>query len=380
MNSSPCFPRALGIPLMLFSFLVISCSGVQQADTTRPANEAPAVQPVLVSDPVSEDSDDPAFWIHPTDPSRSMVLGTDKGGYLWAFDLQGNILADKTVSGLQRANNVDVEYGLPLGGELVDIAVVSDRDAGMVHIYRLPELTPIDGGGYVAFADDEPALRRPMGVALYKRPGDGAMFAIVSRKEGPSGGYLWQYRLQDDGTGQVQITRVRQFGQFSGSGEIEAVAVDDELGYVYYSDETAGIRKYLADPDAPDANQELALFGTSGFAEDREGISIYKAGEGTGYILVSDQQANSFRVFPREGHAGDPHDHPEIASFRVAAADSDGSDVVNLALGDAFPNGLFVAMSDDKTFHFYSWKDLAEAIAHSRTVETDGTDTDTSMQ
>lgn len=116
----------------------------------------------------------------------------------------------------------------------------------------------------------------PMGIALYRRPGDGAIFAIVSPKAGPKENYLWQYRLQDDGTGRVGATFVRRFGAFSGIGEIEAIAVDDELGYVYYADEGTGIHKYPADPDAPDAGRELALFAIAGFDQDREGISIYR--------------------------------------------------------------------------------------------------------
>ena len=34
---------------------------------------------------------------------------------------------------------------------------------------------------------------------------------------------------------------------------LEAIAVDQQLGFVYYSDETVGIRKYAADPDGADA-------------------------------------------------------------------------------------------------------------------------------
>ena len=90
-----------------------------------------------------------------------------------------------------------------------------------------------------------------MGVALYRRPKDGAIFAIVGRKNGPKSGYLWQYRLEDDGRGNVRALKIREFGQFSGTGEIEAIAVDDELGYVYYADEGNGIHKWHADPDHP---------------------------------------------------------------------------------------------------------------------------------
>jgi 3-phytase len=152
---------------------------------------------------------------------------------------------------------------------------------------------------------------------------------------------------------------VRAFGRWCGRGEIEAVAVDDALGYVYYADEWTGIRKYLADPDAPGAERELALFGTSGFMEDREGISIYERADGTGYILVSDQQANQFHVFPREGAGGNPHDHPRLSVVKLATVGSDGSDVTSVPLGPRFPHGLFVAMTQGATFHFYAWNDLA---------------------
>jgi hypothetical protein len=42
---------------------------------------------------------------------------------------------------------------------------------------------------------------------------------------------------------QARALNVRRFGDFSGIGEIEAVTVDDELGFVYYADEAAGIHK-----------------------------------------------------------------------------------------------------------------------------------------
>ncbi len=170
-------------------------------------------------------------------------------------------------------------------------------------------MTPIDNGGIPAFVG-ETDDRRPMGLAMYTRPSDGAIFAIVSRKFGPSGAYLWQYLLEDAGDGTIKATKVRAFGDFIGGKEIEALAVDNELGYVYYSDEMAGVHKYHADPDAPGANEELAFFGTDGFAQDHEGISIYKIDDGTGYILVSDQQANAFRIFKREGEPGDPAQPP----------------------------------------------------------------------
>jgi myo-inositol-hexaphosphate 3-phosphohydrolase len=43
----------------------------------------------------------------------------------------------------------------------------------------------------------------------------------------------------------------------------------------------------------------------------------------------------------------------------LATIESDGSDVVSVPLGKSFPKGMFVAMSDNSTFQYYDWKDIA---------------------
>jgi len=343
-----------------FSDAVKIAAGLAQspAAASLPGYRADAVQPRVVTQPAPHDTDDPAIWINPADPAKSLVVGTDKDtdGALMVYDLAGRIV--RTVTGLKRPNNVDIVSGLMLGGRPTDVAVITEREKQRLRIFRLPDLAGVDRGDLVVFGGDRE--RAPMGVALYKRPRDGAIFAIVGGKSGPAEGYLEQYHLEDDGAGQVKMTKVRAFGAYSGKKEIEAIAVDAEAGYVYYSDEQVGVRKYPADPEAPDANRELALFATTGFASDHEGISVYKRADGTGYLLVSDQQANRFQFFPREGATGRPHEHARLASVSVAAIDSDGSDFTNASL-PGFPGGLFVAMSTDRTFHFYAWDDIARA-------------------
>ncbi|HWA26708.1 MAG TPA: phytase [Lacunisphaera sp.] len=323
-----------------------------------------AIQPRVVTDEVFGDTDDPAIWVNAADPARSLVLGTDKhaeDGGLYVFDLAGKIQADKTVRGLKRPNNVDLAYGFRLGGRRVDVAVVTERNAGRLRVFTVPDMRAVDGGGLPVFGDDPERL--PMGIGLFTRPRDGALFAIVSGRVGPRDGYLWQYRLEDDGKGVVRATKVREFGRFSGRKEIEAVAVDNELGRVYYSDEQVGVREYLADPDAPDAGRELALFATSGFAGDHEGISIFPTSPGRGYIIVSNQDGGTFEVFSRAGDAGQPDEHRRVGSLKLATHSSDGHEVVARMLSPRFPGGLLVAMSDDRTFQFYAWADLAAALA-----------------
>lgn len=319
----------------------------------------PPLQPRVVTESVRHDTDDPAIWIHPTAPEKSLIIGTDKDtdGALYVFDLEGKIV--QRVGGLKRPNNVDLVRGFMLGGKPVDLAVTTEREEQRLRAFVVPEMTPADRGDLFVFDGD--TNRAPMGIALYRRPRDGAVFAIVGGKGGPTEGYLAQYRLEDDGTGQVRMTLIRQFGRYSGKKEIEAIAVDPELGYVYYSDETVGVRKYTVDPDAPDAGRELALIGTTGYASDHEGISIYKLDARTGYLLVSDQQAHQFRIYRREGEPGNPHEHTLLKTVPVAADESDGSEVTSRALGPRFPHGLFVAMSNGRVFHYYAWEDIAGA-------------------
>lgn len=316
------------------------------------------IKPRFVTEPVRFDTDDPAIWIDRADPAKSLVVGTDKetDGALYVFDLKGKVVPEKTVRGLARPNNVDIAYGLKLGGKAVDIAVVTEREKQRLRVFALPSMESVDKGDLAIFPGD--AARAPMGVALYTRPRDGAIFALVGGKSGPAQGYLGQYRLEDDGAGKVKMTLVRQFGAYSAKKEIESIAVDNELGFVYYSDEGVGVRKYAVDPDAADAGRELALFATTGFAADHEGISLYKTGPRTGYVLVSDQGANRFWIYRREGAPGKPHEHTPVKIVQAATLESDGSDVTALEL-PGFPRGLFVAMSTDKTFHYYAWDDIA---------------------
>jgi len=347
------------ISISCLLLLLAACQPKQKPETVGVVEDT-VVRPVFASEIVNHDTDDPAIWINQNDPAKSLIIGTDKGGELgdgglFVFDLNGRLV--DSIRPLKRPNNVDVAYGLQLNGKKVDIAVCTERLTKTIRVFTLPDLKAVDKGGLPVFENEPDSIRDPMGIALYTNPADQKIYAIVGRKTGPTNGsYLWQYLLQDDGKGNVKATLVRKFGFYSGKKEIESIAVDNELGFVYHSDEQHGIHKSYAHPDS--SNVELALFGTQDFKEDVEGISIYKFPDGTGYILVSDQQTNRFNIYPREGSSGNPNNHVRIKFINTLTVESDGSEVTSTAL-PGFPNGLFVAMSDDKTFQFYDWKSIA---------------------
>jgi 3-phytase len=350
-----------------------ACGGAdRRADRSPgPARAVAAVKPALATDTLPRDPDDPAIWVNRGDASKSLVLGTMKvaapDGALAVFGLDGKLR--QLAKGPDRPNNVDVEYGLELDATPTDIAVLTERLGRRLRVYAIaPDgsgVRDISAGAMPILVDAPGDQGAPMGIGLYRRPKDGAIFAIVAPKAGPRDNYLWQYRLDDDGTGHVKATFVRRFGTFSGSGEIEAVAVDDELGYVYYADEVSGIHKWLADPDAPGADRELALFATTGYRQDREGIGIYGLPNGKGYIISVDQLPGEsvFHVYKREGEPGRPHDHSAVLlSFTGGADGTDGLDVTSASLGAGFRDGLMVAMnSRQRNFLLYRWQDVAAA-------------------
>lgn len=346
--------------LAIFTISTFSCKNTPQNHATEVSAQVQAeavIQPVIITDTTLNDTDDPAIWINPSDPSKSLIIGTDKGdstGGIFVFNLDGKLDKSKSIYNLKRPNNIDIEYGFDFKGSNTDIAVFTERIRNMIRVISLPDMKFIDNGGIEVFKGD--SLKSPMGVSLYKDTKKGKVYAIVGRKNGPDGSYLWQYELKADKRGIVTGKKVREFGHFSGKKEIEAIAVDDTLGYVYYSDETFGVRQYYASPDS--GNRELAIFANSGVTGDQEGLSIYYSSRNTGFIIVSDQQANKFHIFRREGDNENPFGHALVKVVKVAAMESDGSDVTALPLNNLFPKGMFVAMSNNKTFHLYNWEDF----------------------
>jgi 3-phytase len=82
-------------------------------------------------------------------------------------------------------------------------------------------------------------------------------------------------------------------------------------------------------------------------------------------LFASDQQAGELRLFELEGPAEAPHRHALVGRVRFTAQETDGIDLVSTAL-PGFPGGLLVAMSTDRTYHFYGLDDLLKAVEPAR--------------
>lgn len=336
--------------------LLLACG--HQQHTAEVATDA--IRPPVITDNVLYTASTPALWINPTNPEQSLILGTDSdtNGGLYAFGLQGKVQKEHCVIPLKQPHSVDVAYGFALGDSTVDIAVVTEATTQRLRAFRLPDMKPIDGGGIAVFEGETgEGFREPGAVALYKQPSTGKLYAFVARKNGPTdGGFVWQYLLENE-SGTLGASVVRKFGIYGGEKGVFAIAVDPALGYVYYTDAGIGVRKYYADPEK--GNDELALFANTDFTENQSGVAIYPASDNTGYILVTDQQANRLHIFSREGTAGNPHQHTLIKSVNIATLESTGSTVSTVPLNPTFKSGLFATGSLDRTFHLYRWEDVA---------------------
>src|SRR6478735_3346540 len=160
---------------MAMLLLVLSVTAVACHAQVNPND----IKPAVITEPVKYDTDDPAIWINKANPAKSLIIGTDKDadGALYVFDLQGKIVKDKVVRGLQRPNNVDLAYGLMLNGKPTDIAITTERISHKLRIYSLPEMKPVDKGGIEVFVGETGMEYRDlMGISIYTAK-DGKMYA-----------------------------------------------------------------------------------------------------------------------------------------------------------------------------------------------------------
>jgi hypothetical protein len=151
--------------------------------------------------------------------------------------------------------------------------------------------------------------------------------------------------VYDGGNGQVAGSRARTFDV----GNItEGCVADDLLGHLYMAQETAGIWKYGAEPDAGDARTMVDSTDGGNLVADVEGLSLYYAGSDLGYLFASSQGESRVAVYEREG------DNAFLGKFDVAAngpidevTGSDGLDITNFPLDGPFDAGLFAIHDTD---------------------------------
>ncbi len=318
-------------------------------------SSSPTVRPSIVAtvetDPVphSRDAaDDPVIWVHPSDPAASTIIGTDKKGGIGVYDLTGRQLQ---YIGDRPTNNVDLRSGVSLGDELVSLVTATVARTDSIVAYRVDvETRSLVEDGTIRTGIS------PQGLCMYRSARSGKLYAVAVG----GNGNVEQWELFAAGGGQVDARQVRSFRV---GGKSEGCVADDELGYLYVSEELEGIWRYGAEPDAGTSRTLVDRTGPGGhLVADVEGLTIAYGPNGTGYLIASSQGDNTFAIYRREV------DNAYLGSFEIRAGDvidnvtdTDGIDVTTTNLGPAFPGGLFVAQdgsNDDgnQNFKLVPWE------------------------
>lgn len=344
--------------LTLSPLLLTACN--MAGEDALSTSAAKPVFATVETEPVAsanDAADDPAIWIHPSDPALSLIIGTDKKHGLDVYDLAG-----KRVQSLPdgRMNNVDLRYGFPLDGAEVAIVAATNRTDRTLALYA------VDGNGRLSdVADGKIAtgMTDPYGLCMY-RNGAGEYFVFAN--DGGSGAFK-QWRLQAVGN-KVGATVVREFVVGS---QAEGCAADDASGRLYIAEENVGLWRYSA--EANGGSERVAVDTVKGghLTDDAEGVTIYYGSGDQGYLIVSSQGSNDYNVYRRDG------DNAFIGKFAIVAeaggvdgaSETDGIDVTSASLGSAFPRGVFVAQDGDNTaptaaqnFKLVPWERIAKAL------------------
>ena len=295
------------------------------------------------------DQDDMCFWLHPQDLAKSTVIVSDKEAKsLFVYDLQGHTL--QTIA-CPKPGNIDIRYDFLLGGERVDIVALNDRKTRKIRIYRVDRATRL-----LSRVDDDNILTdQNYGFSLYRSPVSGRFYAFT----GPElETVVKQWELVDNGRG--RISGVGPLREMSVGGVVEGMVADDETGMIYMSQESGGVWKYSAEPTGDASGSRIVTAGEHGLIPDVEGITLYYRAGGAGYLIVSSQGSDDFKVYDRRP----PHAY--IGTFAVKGAlRTDGCDVINLPLGASLPGGAFVCHNgSDEPFptELVSWADIAKTL------------------
>ena len=359
------------------------CLGVLTAGATLSACESAhavhgasvvAVAPAFETEPVDtpgDAADDIAIRVDPNDPSRTLILATDKQGFLLAYGMDGRIAFRAT----GRVNNVDLLTGVRFAKGERDVAVASDRDGNRIVCYEVAE------NGFVPAHARDIAVEggSVYGLCAMRSEASGAMYVFVTTTSDE----VQQWRLVVEGD-RLNAALVRRF---SVGGHAEGMVVDAAQNALFIAEEDVGIWRYVAEPGwllagKPRGHEEMsasesgarsliAQVGRDALAADVEGLTIYRTQDGGGYLIAASQGDGTFAVFDRRP----PHTHR--LSIRVGGSGSvdgvsgtDGIEATSVGLGARFPQGVLIVQDDaneggNQNFKVIDWREIERSIPDS---------------
>ncbi len=299
-------------------------------------------------------ADDPAIWRHPSDPAKSLIIGTDKRAGIHVYDMTGKAIG---FTASPRLNNVDLRDNVSVNGKDAVIVAASDRrdeENAAIALFTLDtsaqKLLPL--------ANLPVGKGEAYGMCLWQRKADGQLYAFLVLKDGR----IDQVELTVSGgaaTGKV----VRSMKLKTQS---EGCVVDDRTGLLYVTEEDAGLWRFDADPSASIKATELSRADGKQLVADAEGIAIMPVGSDAGFLIVSSQGDNAYAVYDLK--SGRYRSRFRIGGGAIdGVQETDGLELMTGNFGADYPGGLFVTQDGDNSpetqnFKFTAWADVLKVL------------------
>lgn len=372
------------LSLLTIIFVFSSCSNTGEGDkkketVTTVEMSGSSVTPDVETDPVlsvDDAADDPAIFVNSEDPSQSFLIGTDKEASLELYYLNG---LRRAVFENGETNNVDIRYGFPLSdGSRINIVGTTDRYSNSIKLFTFDPATQmlnrIDNRKDRLIS----TTHEVYGFCLYNDLKNDEFYAFVTTISGDV--QQWKLSANEENKVEGELVRLLDF-----ASQTEGCVADDELGHLYVGEEEFGIWKYPARPDGGSEGTIVDDINNPNLKPDIEGLTIYYAADGKGYLIASSQGNDSYAVYERDG------DNEYLGSFAIddlvvdgevlidGTTGTDGIDVTNHSLGKEFPYGLFVAQDDineteqeplNQNFKLVSWDKIANLFDPPLIIDT----------
>jgi myo-inositol-hexaphosphate 3-phosphohydrolase len=357
-TSNPAASRRLVGAALGLVLAVGAAPFLRPASAAQPTGDAAASAETAVVTGAA--ATDPALWINPTDPTKSMIIGANDV-QLSTYDMTGAVLSAGTKGQPGDFTSVDTRDGISLNGSPASIAAAVGN--GIVRFYAINHetraLTDVSAtaGGITDVPKHQGSVSN---VCLYKSPVSGKNYAFVVTNNGG----MQQLELTES-AGKIDVTVVRGYnGPTTGVWDVaqtvvgtatptaNGCVVDDEAKTLYVSEKAAGIWTFGAEPTDSTTGTLIDRPAPDGhLMNTTKGLALVRTGTGTGYLLASsfDSAAPattdaSFNVYDRA--AGNAF----IRTFKVTAGanadncnESDGIDAAAASNPVAgFTSGMFV--------------------------------------
>lgn len=286
-------------------------------------------------------ADDPAIWINQSDPSNSLIIGTDKGSGLLSYTLEGDQV-QYLPNG--KFNNVDLRSR----GNNTLIAA-TQRDPSRIALFLLDHVN----GQIEQIASHETELAEPYGICMYQDVQD---YVIANSKDGT----FIQYEV---GENYALIPR----RSWQTQTQPEGCVADDAAHRLYYGEEAAGIWEISARVGAPTEAISFDRVENGNLVADVEGLTLYST-EARTLLIASSQGDNSYAIYDVASRA-------HLVSFQIAAgavidgaSETDGIAATPKPL-PGFSKGILVVQdgynlnpAEKQNFKIVSWEKIAQLL------------------